>query len=195
MSHYINNPYKKSISNMFILISTLFTLILYVKPEFALYWMNDYFLNYWKYHIYFLQFFTSNFIHWDIFHLLFNSIFIYYFWNQVELILWTKKYLLFFIFNAIFVWIWLTLVWSPNTIWISWFCLAILSYFTLELKSRKIDEYKWWITAIVVNIAIWLHPWVSLFWHLFWAISWVIFYLLNKNFFQKLLTPINEANT
>jgi membrane associated rhomboid family serine protease len=190
MSNYIDNPYKKSVSNIFILISVLFTVIVYIFPDFYKFGMNDYFLNNWKYYIYFLQFFTSNFIHGWIFHLFFNWIFIYYFWNQVELILWAKKYVIFFIFNAIFVWIWLTMIEAGNTVWISWFALAILSYYTLELKDKKIDEYKWWITAIIVNIAIWFYPWVSLFWHLFWVIAGIIFYYLNKNFIKRVMASI-----
>lgn len=185
---------NNSISNILIWISVFSTALTYIYPDLYAFGMNNFFLNQWKYHIYFLQFFSSNFIHWWILHLFFNSVFIYYFWNQIELILWTRKYLIFFIFNAIFIWLWLSLFSWWNTVWISWFALALITYYTLDLRSKKIDEYKWWITAIIVNVAIWLHPQISLLWHLLWAISWAIFYLLNKNFFQRLLTPLKKAN-
>ncbi len=68
--------------------------------------------------------------------------------------------------------------------------MAILTYFTLDLKSKKIDEYKGGITAIIVNIVIWLHPQISLMGHLLWVIVWIIFYFLNKDLFNRLLTPI-----
>ena len=58
--------------------------------------------------------------------------------------------------------------------------MALLSYYTLELKKRKIDDYKWGITWIVLNVLVWFMDWISLVWHLFWAIFWVIFFYFNK---------------
>ncbi len=190
MPHYINTYKKYSVSNILIWLSVVFTIGATINPALYRLWMNDYFLDKWDYLIYFTQFFTSNFLHSWIFHLFFNSMFIYYFGNQVELILWQKKYISLFIFNAIFVWVWLTILGEWNTIWISSFCMAILTYFTLDLKSKKIDEYKWWLTAIVINIVIWLNPQISLMWHLLWVIAWIIFYYINKTFFKRVLTPI-----
>ena len=190
MSYYINDYKRVTISNIFIWLSLLFTVLYKVVPDFYLLGMNHFFINQWKYHIYFIQFFSSNFIHWGAFHLFFNSIYIYYFWNQVEIMLGKNKYTAFFIFNAIFVWIWLTLFSGlfDNTIWISGFCLALLSYYTLELRARKIDDYRWWITAIILNLAFSFILWISPLGHLFWAIAWVIFYYINKNFLRKVLT-------
>lgn len=177
---------QKTISNALILISILCTILVNLDIRLYIFWMNNLFLEDWLYHIFFLQFFTGSFIHWSIMHLLFNSIFIYFFWNIVEWIIWKKKFFLFFVFVTIFNWILLSLIniWE-NTIWISWFCMALISYYTLELKSRNDSDYKWWITAIIINIWIWFIPWISLFWHLFWAIAGVLFYLMNKNFFKE----------
>lgn len=116
-----------------------------------------------------------------------NSIFIYYFWNILEIIIWKKKYLIFFIITTISIWILLTTLTNDATIWISWFAMAVLSYFTLELKSKNNPEYKWWITAIIINIWIWFYPWISLYWHLFWAIIWVLFYYITNDFTKKQL--------
>lgn len=185
---------RTSISNYLIIISIFFTFLAFYHPWLYNFGMNSYFLNRWIYHIYFIQFFTSNFLHWWILHLLFNSIFIYYFWNIVELILWSKKYLIFFVFTAIFNGLLLTILSAWNTIWISWFAMAILAYYTLELKEQKNPEYNWWITALVINIVIWFHPQISLFWHLFWAIAWVIFYLINRKWLSRLMTPIKYNN-
>lgn len=177
---------KFSISNILIFISLIFTLLSFKFQNLLIFWMNDFFLDKWEYYYYFLQFFTSNFIHWDIMHLLFNSIFIYYFWNILEMIIWKKKFIIFFLFIALFNWVLLSIFAShQNTVWISWFALALLTYYTLELKSKKNPEYKWWITAIIINIWIWFLPWISLYWHIFWVIWWIIFYYLNKNFFSK----------
>jgi membrane associated rhomboid family serine protease len=162
---------KLSISNILILLSIIFTLLSFKFQNLLVFWMNNFFIERWEYYYYFLQFFTSNFIHWDLMHLLFNWLFIYIFWNMVEIMLWKNKFILFFIFISIFNWIWLTyFANNQNTIWISWFALALLSYYTLELKSQKNPEYTGWITAILINIAIWFLPWISLLWHLFWTI-------------------------
>ena len=181
---------KTSISNYLIIISIIFTFLAYFYPGFYNLWMNSDFLNKWFYHIYFIQFFSSNFLHWWVFHLLFNSIFIYYFCNIVEMILWSKKYLIFFIFTAVFNWLLLTIFSAWNTIWISWFAMALLAYYTLELREQKNPDYKWWVTAIIVNIVIWLNPQISLLWHLFWTIAWAIFYLVNRKWLSRLMTPI-----
>jgi rhomboid protease GluP len=143
-------------------------------------------LNEWNYLVYSIQLFTSIFIHGDIFHFLFNSIFIYIFWTSLELLIWRKKYIIFFVFIVLFNWVLLTFfAWeNTNTIWISGFCMAIFSYYVLELKSRNDLEYKGWITAIIINILIWFFPWISLLWHLFWVIWGVIYYYYNKEFFR-----------
>lgn len=177
---------KISISNILILISIIVTLLSFKFNTLQIFWMNHYFLNQWEYYNYILQFFIYNFIHWDMMHLLFNSIFIYYFWNILESIIWKNKFIIFFIFISIFNWVLLTIFQeSTNTFWISWFALAILTYYTLELKSKWNSDYKWGITAIILNIIIWFMPWISLLWHLFWAIGGIIFYFLTKTFFSK----------
>jgi len=179
------NNKTMSISNILILLSAIATITAYFIPAVYIFGINNIFLNEWLYHIYIIQFFTWTFLHWWIFHLLFNSIFIYFFWNIIEWIIWKKKYITFFIFTVFFNWILISLLSAWNTVWISWFCMALISYYTLELKSRNDPEYKWWITAIIINIWIWLSPWISLIWHLFWAIAWVLYYLFNKRFFRE----------
>jgi len=178
---YIN----KTFSNFLIYCSIFFTLLSFIIPNILLFGINDFFIVNWKWYMIFIQFFVWSFLHWSFMHLLFNSIFIYYFWNILELLIWKKKMIYFFIFTVFFIGTMLLINIKWNTIWISWFAMALLSYYTLELKSRKNPEYKWWITALILNIAIWLVPWISLLWHLYWAIAWVIFYFLNKELFRK----------
>ncbi len=180
-----------TLSNIFIALSVVTTVWLeyiFWNTAYLQWWMNTYYLNVWDYGHYFLQFFSSQFLHWGFFHLLMNGFFLYYFWNIVEIILWRKKYFIFFLFITLFNWVLLSyFAWNVNTIWISWFAMAIISYYTLELYELKNPEYKWWITMIIVNIAIWLSPWISLEWHLFWAIWWALFYLINRNWLNKVL--------
>lgn len=175
----------RTISNFLILICVFLTLLVMFDDRLYILWMNNLFLEKGLYHIYILQFFTWSFLHWSIMHLVFNCLFIYFFWNIIEWIIWKKKFIIFFIFVTIFNGVLLSLIDAWNTIWISWFCMALISYYTLELKSRNDPEYKWWITALILNVWIWFIPWISLFWHLFWAIAGVIYYLINKNFFKE----------
>jgi len=178
---------KFTFSNFLILISILFTVIGYLIPWFISEWsINNRFLYQNNYFHWVIQFFTWTFIHWGLLHLLMNSIFIYYFWNILELVMWKNKYISFFILSVIFNWVLLSYFASSQyTIWISWFALAIITYYTLELKSQKNPEYKWWLTAIIINLWIWFYPWVSFYWHLFWVVFWIIFFYLTKDFIKK----------
>lgn len=173
------------ISNILIYISILATIIVTINPNIYIFWINNIFLDQGLYHIYIIQFFTWTFIHWWFIHLLVNSLFIYVFWNMIEWIIWKKKFIIFFIFVVIFNWVLLSIFSEWNTVWISWFSMALITYYTLELKSKNHPDYKGWITAILINIWIWFMPWISLLGHLFWVIAWIIYYLINKEFFIK----------
>lgn len=186
-------------SNTLILISVFFTMLTYIYPNIYVLGINTYFLNLGNYLIYFIQFFTWTFLHAWFLHLLLNSIFIYYFWNIIEALIWRKKFIIFFIFSTIFIWLLITNIsynndLGVNTVWISWFAMALLTFYTLELKRRNNPEYKWWITALVLNIWIGLLPQISLLGHLFWAIAWLIFYLIHKDYLKKKFIWININN-
>ncbi len=164
-------------------ISILATLSTQIRPELILsFWMSNYYLIQWEYLFTFIQFFSSQFIHWDFFHLIFNGIFVFIFWNYVSRIIWEKLLTLFFTFSSIFIWICLLFLSKWITIWMSWFALWLLSYYTFELYSQSNNQYKWGILAIMINIFIWFTPGISLLWHLFWAISWIIFFIWLKIF-------------
>lgn len=169
-----------SVSNILIIISSIFTFTALFNPEIYVFWMNDFYLNQGKYHLFLVQFFTSNFLHGSFFHLFMNSIFLYYFWNIVEMLLGRKRYVIFFITSVFFIGISILIFGAWNTIWISGFCMALLTYYTFELKRQNNPEYKWGITAIIINVWIWLTPQISLVWHLFWAIYGFIYNKLTQ---------------
>lgn len=171
---------KLSFSNILIIISAILTAISFVYPNILILWMNSYFLNTWNYAVFLVQMWTYSFLHWWLLHLFSNSIFLYIFWNPVEAIIWKKNFILFFISATIFNALALSLFSAWNTIGISWFALAVLTYYTLILKSRWNPEYKWWIVAIVINILIWLDSSISFVWHRAWAIFWIIFFYFRK---------------
>ena len=187
--------YKISFTYFLIALSVIITLLsMTFFPWIVSFGMNNFYLSEWHYLVYSLQLFLYSFIHWGLLHLFMNCIFLYYFGSVLELLIWRNKYIIFFAFVTLFNATFLTIFQgSMNTIWISGFCMALLSYYVLELKSRNNPEYKWWITAIVLNILIWFIPWISMFWHLFWAIAGVIFYYINKDWFRpKLVWKVAE---
>ena len=177
-----------TITNVFIVLSFIWFVIYFLKalPYTFFYFRDDILLNFFK-------FFFFTFVHWSVLHFLSNSIFLYYFWNILELLLWKTKYIIFFIFCVIFSWVCILAVSeSYNVIWISGFCMAILAYFTLDMKYKNNPEYKSWLVFIGLNIVIWLMPWISLYWHLFWAISWIIFYYLDREILRKKMVWVAE---
>lgn len=168
---------KWTISNSLIVISAIFTLFTFINPNVYRFGMNGIFFDAWMYQYWFLQMFTSQFLHWGIMHLLMNAVFILYFGNVLEWKIWKDKMLLFFVSCCIFLWVFLTLMNVWNTVWISWFALAVLTCYTLLLWKQWNPEYTGWVTAIVVNILIWLSPGISFFGHFGWMIFGIIFWL------------------
>ncbi len=167
-----------------IIFSILSTTISFFYKDILVFWMHWDFLH-THYYLVLLQFLLYNFLHWWLFHLFMNMAFLWYFWTIIENMLGFNKYLWFFVFSTIFNWIALLLFSSWVTVWISWFLLGLLSFFTIYLYHQNNDEYKWWITAIIINIVVWFTPGISLVWHLFWAISWVLFFYFNKYLWWK----------
>jgi len=176
----------KTFSNFLIIISVIVTILYFNYNELIIYWMSDTFLAKWLYQYLIAQFLLYSFIHWSFFHLLFNSVFIYYFWNIIEYRIGIKRYILFFLITTILIWLALLRFSSWVTIWISWFWLSLLTYYTLMLYYDNNSEYKWWITAIIINVMIWLSVWISFIWHLFWVIIWFIYFFIIR-YYQKTL--------
>lgn len=174
-----------SISNILIITATIFTLGAQLYPSIYVFGMNDHFLSQWNYLLYSVQFFSSMFLHGSMMHLLGNSIFVYIFGNQIESHLGGKKYIFFFVFSAVSIGSAVTLFSSVNTIGMSGFVMAILTYYTLYLRSKNNPDYKGWITALVLNIWVWFFPGISLVGHLFGAIVGAVFYFLDREIYKK----------
>jgi len=170
---------KFTVSNMLILISLWFTAISFVYKDILIFWMNSFFYNQGNYFYWFLQMFSSQFLHGSLLHILSNAVFILYFWNVLERTIWKDKYLIFFISCAVFLGLVLTFLTNANTIWISWFALAVLTYYTLILWSKWNPEYTGWVTAIIINIAIWFTPGISFLGHFAGMVFWLLFYGVN----------------
>lgn len=178
---------KISFTNSLIFMSLVFTILAIINPETQKLWINWYFLYQKDYVNFFFQIIISSFIHNWFMHFFWNSLFLFLFWNSLEIKLWLKKYVWFFIMS-LFITI-CALVWfNPyiTTVWISYFCMAILAYMVWIYKFElKTDDYKWWLVWIIILIIIWYWTNISLVWHLFGALSWFLFYFLNRFFDEK----------
>ena len=171
---------KKTFSNTLIIICAVITVISMVYPPIIGYWMNNMYIQNKDYIWVLVQFLLYQFLHWWLLHLVSNALFIYIFWTQIESFIWKKKYIIFFLLNTIFVWISLLLFSPWNTIWISWFAMAILWYYFMILKRINHPEYKSALLLLIINIWIWFIGNISLIWHLFWAIFGIIFFYWDR---------------
>lgn len=168
-------------------ISFLATLSVYIYPELIYsYGLNMMYFSQWNYFQWFIQIFSSQFVHWDFFHLIFNSIFILLFWKIIESLIWWKNLTIFFISSSIFIWIWILIFSSGTTVWMSGFAMWLLAFYTSMLYSQKNPEYKGWLFALFIYVAIWLSPEISLIWHLLWSIFGFIYYCIYVIFFRKI---------
>ena len=171
---------NKSFSNILIILSFIITGMSFFMSNILIYGMNSFFLMQWLYVQFIIQFLLYQFLHGGILHLLSNSFFIYLFGNQVESIIGRSKFIVFFLFNALFVGISLLFYANGNTIGISGFAMAILSYVFLELKAQRNPEYRSAGVFLLINIAIGFTGNISLVGHLSGAIFGIIFYYLRN---------------
>ncbi len=172
-----------------LIICIIFSFTAFYDENMYMYGMGMHFLELSQTQNALIQFFLYSFIHGSFFHLFFNSIVLYYFWNKIENFLHMKYYILFFLIVTLGVAVSL-LVFDPFkiTVGISGFGMALMSFYTLLLYEARDDEYKWWITFLIINILIWFGTQISLIWHLSWAILWVMFFF----FYTKILYKIHQ---
>lgn len=171
---------KLTISNSLIIISTIFTLVSFQNPELSNYGMHSYYLLDSEYGKTFIQFCFYSFLHADIPHLIFNSLFIFIFGNKIESIIGKPAFLQFFILTALFDGIFILFFSKGITMWISGFGMALISYYTLKLYEMKDPDYKGWITWIVIGSIIGFSTNISVIWHFFWAVFGALYYFILK---------------
>ena len=174
------NQTKLTVSNILIAISAVFTLFAFANSNLYIFWMNDGFFQAGKYNIWIAQMFSSQFLHGSIMHIVANSFFILYFWNVLEKRIGAQRMLVFFITCSMFLGILITFLSGANTVWISGFALAVLTYYTLLLRQQWNPEYMWWVTAIVLNILIGLSPGISFLWHFWGMVYGFIFWSIGR---------------
>lgn len=164
-------------------VSVMVTLLAWQNKSLLQYGMNREFLpkndftSFWK------QVALFQFIHGDILHIVMNSYFLYSAGPIVEDILWSGRYIVFFITSTLFS-VALLYYFAPkyNTIGISGFCMSILSYLWILLYTSGSSGTGEIGQLLIINIVIGFFPGISLVGHLAGAIWGILFWLLTKNF-------------
>lgn len=169
---------KISFSNILVLLCFLATFAVTLYPNLYQFGLNRDFFEQGIYHVWIIQFFTSQLLHGNFLHFLSNAIFLFYFWNILEQFIGRERMMFFFMSTSIFIWLGLTFFDAGNTVGISGFALALLTYYTLLLWKKRNPEYTGGITAIVLNIALWFVPWISFWGHFLGFIFGVVFFFI-----------------
>ena len=174
---------QKSASHLLILLSIIVAGIGFLFPAFSrMYGLNNWFLYIWDYGSFFVQVLLFQFLHGSILHLGMNAYFLYTAWIELEARMTQNRFWYFFMTSTIFVVIAL-LLFSPgtNTIGISGFCMALLSYLWMDLYTTRHPMQNQILMMLVLNIGIWFFPGISLVGHLFGAIWWIIWWFMFRN--------------
>lgn len=138
---------------------------------------NYYFLHYWliSWNNSFINYFSHSFLHWDIYHILFNTIALYsikdLFKKEFILIFFLKIFFLSFLTAIIFIQL-SNIFWDWNflLIWFSWVIFWLLTMQLLEIffnkKWFKLNlKFIWIIFLLNIIILPYLFPNISWLWH------------------------------
>ncbi len=159
-----------NIAHIFIAIIVIIHLIWFiVNLDFLILFKDNYFRYY--------QLLSSSFLHWNFEHLLFNSIALLqvsYFNQEEDDFSFIFKWIIFALWASI-----MSYYIEPNPVlWASWVIMWMLSYY--YMKYRKYYDVSWLLVLIVINVFIWLLPWISFGWHFGWALTGFLFYIIER---------------
>lgn len=130
---------------------------------------------------FFVQIVLFQFLHGDILHLLMNSYFLYSAGPAVESRMSRDRFIWFFVATTVFLTICL-LFFSPgtNTIGISGFCMAILSYLWIDLSTTRNPMANQILMWLVLNVGLWLFWNISFVGHFFGAVFGLVWWYFRK---------------
>ncbi len=174
---------QKSFSHLLIVFCVIIASAGFLLPDLiSHYAMHGYYLMYWDYTTLVVQILLFQFLHGSLLHLFLNGYFLYSAWPELEARMSRDRYTWFFITTTIFVAIAL-LVFQPyvNTIGISGFCMAILSYLWIDLYTTRHPMASQILVMLAINIGIGLVPGISLVGHLAGAIWWLVWWAIFRN--------------
>ena len=170
------------ISYTLILISILVSLIVWQNKHLMQYGFHLDFYQRGDYWSFMKQIWLFQFIHGDILHLVMNCYFLYIAGPVLESSLWVMNFLIFFLSTTI-VSVFGLYFFAPrsNTIGISGFCMALLSYLWITLYMVADPWASRIATLLVINIAFWFVPGISFVGHATGAIWGIAFWYITQN--------------
>lgn len=118
---------------------------------------------------------SFQFLHGSTLHLLMNSIFLYQAGPEVESRMSRTRFLQFFVTSTLFVAVALALFSDANTIGMSGFCMALLSYLWIDLYTTRHPMANQILIMLVLNVLLWLSGGISFVGHFFgavWGLVW-----------------------
>ncbi len=171
------------ITFLLIIVSVIVTVIAWKNTALIRYGMNRDFLSRHDFGSFWKQVAMFQFLHGDVLHIVMNSYFLYSAGPIVEQLLWSGRYLVFFITSTLFS-VAILYYFAPrqNTIGISGFCMAILSYLWILLFTTGSAGASEIGTLLIINIVIGFLPGISLVGHIAGAIWGVLFWFITRNF-------------
>ena len=121
------------------------------------------------------------FLHGDILHIFMNSYFLYQAGPEVESRMTRREFILFFLGNTLFVAVALWFLSSSNTIGISGFCMALLSYLYMDLQATRHPMASQILVMLIINIWLWLTGNISFVGHAAGAVFGIGWWYMRKN--------------
>ncbi len=169
------------ISYMLILISIIVSLVVWQNKWLFRYGFNKSYYLEENYAEFAKQVGFFQFIHGDILHLVMNSYFLYMVGPTLERAIWTSNFLIFFLSTTL-VTVFALSIFAPksNTIGISWFCMALLSYLWIALYTIGDPDATQIGTLLIINIAFWFVPGISPVWHASGAAWGIAFWYITR---------------
>ena len=170
------------ISYILILISVIVSLIVWKNTSLFRYGFNKTYYSEGNYPEFIKQVGLFQFIHGDILHLVMNSYFLYTAGPILEKALWASNFLMFFLSTTI-ISVFGLYFFAPksNTIGISGFCMALLSYLWIVLYSAWDPGASQIGTLLLINIAFGFVPGISFIGHLTGAVWGITFWYITNN--------------
>lgn len=169
------------ISHMLIVIASIITVIGFIFPILKGYFglhailINEYTLPY-----IFWQFLLYQFLHGDILHIFLNAYFLYQAWPEVEVRMKRYKFLLFFLGNSLFVAVSLWFLSPGNTIGISGFCMALLSYLYMDMRSIRHPMTNQILMMLLLNVWLGLFGNISFVGHAAGVVFGILWWYIRK---------------
>lgn len=181
MSSFYFNP-KHSLSHLLILISVGISLIGFAVPQVInMYGFHSLFALQGDYLSFFVQLILFQFLHGNMLHLFLNSYFLYVAGPEIESRMTKDRFIAFFIGSTLFTATSLHIFASDAlTIGISGFCMALLSYLWIDLRTTHHPMATQIGVMLFINILLWLSGDISFVGHAAGAIWGIIWWQMRK---------------